>query len=58
MDPTMKGSAAFLGLKYAYLPRRAYFFGNWPPLAGVHAFAPKKLKRALKQGKKSRPKKK
>lgn len=51
MDPTMKGSAAFLGLKQAYLPRLADFFGDWTPIAAVRAQVPKKTGRALKRGK-------
>lgn len=46
MDPTMKGSAAFLGLKYGYFPRLADFFGDLTALAEVRARAREKVGRA------------
>ena len=49
MDPTMKGSAAFMGLKYGYLPRLVDFFGDLSALAGMRARAPKELTRSPKK---------
>src|SRR4051812_45098393 len=50
MDPTMKGSAAFLGLKYSYLARLVDFFGDMAIPAEIRAPVPKDVGRLLEKG--------